>query len=531
LQYALPKEVIMKNLLSLALSGALTLSSLGLTGHAHAVPVRPRKPVPVQADQIGSVVFAQLVFKIQETGDIAGLKDEYVQLFNQAMRDAGHKVPETTKSVFKADELPETDFVLAGAITAFDCTGLEGTTCGLVVEWELLHRETEQVVYRFTARSEEMRLGNAKPAEGAKALLLGSLNSLLARRRFVDALRSEVSGPSPVEYEAATIKACHDVAPKMPSETEKALAATVVVKTKKGVGSGAFISPEGYFLTAAHVATEDQFEVTLRNGATLPAEVVRLDAKNDVAFARLKDRTRTTPCLGPATGEDIYVLGAPGGEELSFSVSRGIVSGMRAINGGSYLQTDAAINPGNSGGPLLTKDGLVHAIASFKVAGEAMEGLGFGVPSAAALAALSLNFGAESSPLSPEVARSGPTSAAAVTDTPEAEWFYVGDHAPGRPPGWIAPMRVWGTLAIVAGGTVVGLTALFYDGSPESWDSNVALNTAGWAAMGVGVGMIVSSIIFKPKRVPPPETALMVPPKPTVHGRVGLGSVHLLVKF
>jgi serine protease Do len=326
----------MKKLFTLTLASALALGGLGFAPDAYANPVRRRVPINVSGEEMGSLIFAQLIFKVEETGDISGLKDEYVQLFNDALREAGYKVPTTTKSVFKKEELPETDFILAGAIVGFDCTHLEGTTCGLAVEWELLHRSSDQVVYRFQARSEETELRNAKASQGAKSLLLGSLRSLLARPRFVEALKGEVSAPDAVAYETATLKACSDPAPKMPGETEKALAATVVVKTNDGVGSGAFISPDGYFLTAAHVATQNELKVTMRNGATLPAEVVRIDTKADVALVRLKDRSKVTPCLGlgettPATGEDIYVLGAPAGEELSFSVSRGIVSGMRTI--------------------------------------------------------------------------------------------------------------------------------------------------------------------------------------------------------
>jgi serine protease Do len=526
----------MHRLFKFALAGVLAFSLSGLSLQAQAEPVRRRTPIAVKGEEVGSLVFAQLIFKIQETGNIAGLKDEYVQLFNQALRDAGYSVPPTEKSVFKANELPDTDFMLAGAIVAFDCTGLEHTTCGLAVEWELLDRQSDEVVYRFTARSEEKNLKRAQASEGAKSLLLGTLNSLLARPRFVDALRGSSSPEPAAHYEAAALKACLDGAPKMPEETEKALTATVVVKTKKGIGSGAFISPEGYILTAAHVATEDKVEVTMRNGATLPAEVVRLDSRADVALLRLLDRSKTTPCLvlseaTPPTGQDIYVLGAPAGEELSFSVSRGIVSGMRTIDGGSYLQTDAAINPGNSGGPLLSKDGKVHAIASFKVAGTAMEGLGFGVPSAAALAALGLSFASDSSVLVPDVRRKAASSGAVVPDSPEAPWFYVGDNAPGRPPGWIAPMRTWGTVLALTGASTILITALFYDGSQGSWDTNIAWNTAGWAAVGAGVGMVVSTFIFKPKRVPPPDTALVLPPKPQVRGGIGLGSVHLEVKF
>jgi serine protease Do len=44
------------------------------------------------------------------------------------------------------------------------------------------------------------------------------------------------------------------------------------------------------------------------------------------------------------------------------------------------LQTDAAINPGNSGGPLVDLNGGLVGINSAKLAGEAIENIGFAIP-------------------------------------------------------------------------------------------------------------------------------------------------------
>ena len=44
------------------------------------------------------------------------------------------------------------------------------------------------------------------------------------------------------------------------------------------------------------------------------------------------------------------------------------------------IQTDAAINPGNSGGALLNIKGEVVGINSSKIAGNAVEGMGYAIP-------------------------------------------------------------------------------------------------------------------------------------------------------
>ena len=90
----------------------------------------------------------------------------------------------------------------------------------------------------------------------------------------------------------------------------------------------------------------------------------------------------------PERGTDLFAVGHPLGEGLSFSVSRGIVSGFREMDGVRFIQTDASLNPGNSGGPLLDMNGHLVAIVVWKAVGADLEGLGFGVPIQDALSAV-----------------------------------------------------------------------------------------------------------------------------------------------
>jgi len=57
-----------------------------------------------------------------------------------------------------------------------------------------------------------------------------------------------------------------------------------------------------------------------------------------------------------------------------------------------FIQTDAAINPGNSGGPLIDEKGNVVGVATLKISGKGLEGLGFGVPISVALEMLNVSF-------------------------------------------------------------------------------------------------------------------------------------------
>ena len=57
----------------------------------------------------------------------------------------------------------------------------------------------------------------------------------------------------------------------------------------------------------------------------------------------------------------------------------GLASGTRDYRGISVIQTDAAINPGNSGGPLIDREGRVIGVNTLKLAGDALQSLGFSV--------------------------------------------------------------------------------------------------------------------------------------------------------
>jgi S1-C subfamily serine protease len=77
-----------------------------------------------------------------------------------------------------------------------------------------------------------------------------------------------------------------------------------------------------------------------------------------------------------AQGQRLYTIGSPAG--LNYTVTSGVMSGMRMIEQRRYLQTDAPINPGNSGGPLLTEAGEVVGINTMTLRGT--QGIGFAIP-------------------------------------------------------------------------------------------------------------------------------------------------------
>lgn len=123
-------------------------------------------------------------------------------------------------------------------------------------------------------------------------------------------------------------------------------------------------------------------KIILIDNTEFSVSVVSLSYRYDLALLRL--RGYKCPFIEHAAphqlehGTPLYAIGSP--LRLMHSVTSGIYSGIREFNRQHYVQTNAQINPGNSGGPLVTKDGRVIGISTWKVAGPLVEGLGFAIP-------------------------------------------------------------------------------------------------------------------------------------------------------
>lgn len=173
--------------------------------------------------------------------------------------------------------------------------------------------------------------------------------------------------------------------------------AVVTVEMKNGHGSGFMITNDGYLLTNAHVVgTEPVATVRFEQGFALEGQVVKVNRDFDLALVKVPGTDMPALVLGDAEelalGEELFAIGTPLDERFGQSVSRGVMSGRREIDGRKYLQTDVSINPGNSGGPLVDDQGKVMGIATMKVKATGIEGMGFGVPINTALEMLNIEI-------------------------------------------------------------------------------------------------------------------------------------------
>jgi hypothetical protein len=162
----------------------------------------------------------------------------------------------------------------------------------------------------------------------------------------------------------------------------RASPAVVTIETSSGRGSGFFVARDT-ILTNVHVVTSNS-SVTVRrpDGSASTARVEALSAPFDIAVLKVSNPNADQAIvpMGSAAsarvGQEVVAIGTPLGF-LQNTVSRGIVSALREVEGATMIQTDAAINPGNSGGPLLDRAGRAIGVIKSGYSGRA--GLSFAV--------------------------------------------------------------------------------------------------------------------------------------------------------
>lgn len=169
-----------------------------------------------------------------------------------------------------------------------------------------------------------------------------------------------------------------------------------------GVGSGFFVSTDGYIVTNSHVVKDaTNIIITTYDGKKYDAQIVGMDEENDIAVLKINvpaDIILTALEFGNSSsltvGQKVLAIGNPFGFDRT--MASGIISGLsRPIRNDDgkvllgMIQTDTPINPGNSGGPLLNSKGLVIGISTSIYSSSGLnEGMNFAVESNTAAASV-----------------------------------------------------------------------------------------------------------------------------------------------
>ena len=136
-----------------------------------------------------------------------------------------------------------------------------------------------------------------------------------------------------------------------------------------GLGSGVVIDV-GQVITNCHVVQKGSSLQVRQSGKTFKATLKYADPDRDLC--QLSVPALLAPAVSISTakklrvGQRVYAIGAPKGLELT--LSEGLVSSLRQLEGSQYIQTSAAISPGSSGGGLFDDHGRLIGITTFQLA-------------------------------------------------------------------------------------------------------------------------------------------------------------------
>ena len=136
-------------------------------------------------------------------------------------------------------------------------------------------------------------------------------------------------------------------------------------------GSGFLIDDQGTAMTCAHVMEGADRAIAFYHDQSTGSvlQVISSNRKEDWALIQVSNPPRTylKTCLDYVSGEYIYTLGCPKGQDTT--IAEGLISNAKNnVNGTEYIQLSAPISSGSSGGALLNKYGEALGITAASIA-------------------------------------------------------------------------------------------------------------------------------------------------------------------
>ncbi|HVW73547.1 MAG TPA: serine protease [Rhizomicrobium sp.] len=298
-------------------------------------------------------------------------------VFKTEMEAAGYKVVTPGEDNLFDEETGSADYEIAGVISSLRVDGCLGDgiytqigsakgTASMTIDWQVYARLRKQLVAHIstsgTSRLDERVQG------GQQRLMEAAFRDALHMMAGAPEVDVALNGPKPMKAgfqmpgQQSPIALSGNLKAG-PRKIADAAGSVVTIMNSTGSGSGFLVSSDGYVLTDQHVVGDDKtVRVRWPDGLEGLGQVERISKNRDVAIIKTNPRDRAPLTLkrGPVTpGDRVYVIGSPAGKGFEGTVSSGVISADRIIDGLRYIQSDAAMSPGSSGGPLLDEKGEV----------------------------------------------------------------------------------------------------------------------------------------------------------------------------
>ena len=307
--------------------------------------------------------------------------EDLVDVFAEELERNGWPVVGTTDDLFSGYDISGAEVLVAAKISEIKtdmCAPLAGFgnhnvkgSMKMDVEWQVYSPARKSLIGTVeTQGSTELKKASD---DAGYELLHGSFavaaNNLLASTQFLEMVgksRGLLNGPN--SSNAQTIQNREVGYKTLTDAVDAARKSTVTVRTAGGHGSGFAIGDGSLIITNAHVVGEAK-NVTLVTigGISLEGQVIKVSKERDTALVSISGlrlpALRINSSIPPSASK-VYAVGSPLDERLSGTVTEGIVSGTRILDGYEWIQSDVAVNPGNSGGPLMNENGEVVGITT-----------------------------------------------------------------------------------------------------------------------------------------------------------------------
>ena len=330
--------------------------------------------------------------------------EDLVDVFREELEANGWPVMGSTEDLFEGYDISGAEVLVAAKVTEIEsafCAPMAGFgdwdlngSLRMNVEWQVYSpaRRTLLGVIETAGSAETKKTSDDANWELLSESFAVAANNLIADSRFLEMVeRSEglVAAPASTSGELIANEQKNYVT--LESALDSVKQSTVTVRTAQGHGTGFAVGDGSYILTNSHVVG-DAKAVTLVTSSELSIDgtVDVVSRERDVAVIRIQG-LRLPPIhintTVPDTGAQVYAVGSPLDESMSGSVTSGIISGLRMMDGYVWIQSDTAVSPGNSGGPLIDSRGSVVGIATMGYqAGGSQVGLNLFIPIQAGLA-------------------------------------------------------------------------------------------------------------------------------------------------
>ena len=163
--------------------------------------------------------------------------------------------------------------------------------------------------------------------------------------------------------------------PNSPQQRQQTnlLPSPLIADLTTNVGTGFFISEDGFFVTAAHVSSGAKVIEIVTPSGLLQARLVAQDVSNDLALLKIAGQFAALPIASSRKvrlGESVATVGFPNVELQGRSpkLARGEIAGLSGVHDDPRLfQVSVPLQPGNSGGPLVDQSGNVIGVVLARI--------------------------------------------------------------------------------------------------------------------------------------------------------------------